>query len=380
MNWLLFLVAFAVGLDEFLLGPLLTPIGTEFSVPPERVALMVAAYNLPLALLAPLIGAISDQIGRLRVMGPALAGFAGASMLTAVAPTFALALGARVLTGIAAAGMLPVAFALASEAEDGARAISRVQAGLTLGIILGPLNGALTDAAGNWRMSFCVLATIAALLFLSVRHMAETEKAGAPKAQDHLASVRFALPGLAAMLLGLGGAIGIFAILGERVRDIFGFETWQVSALFAVFGLTTVGGNLLAPQMIGRFGARLAASLNLVVVLAGIVVVFAPSRPGFALVALGLVAWSVFGGAAAPALQATLAQVSERHRGFILALGSSALNLGVALSSALAAGLHLRETHFVALQAIAMILPVAILVAVWGMRKTFPNPSSEHMG
>jgi predicted MFS family arabinose efflux permease len=368
MTPMLFLVAFLIGLDEFLLGPLLTPIGAEFGVAPEQVALMVAAYNLPLAILAPFLGTLSDRIGRTRVLRPALLTFAAASLLTAAAPSFALAVGARVLTGIAAAGMLPVAFALASETEDAAKAISRVQAGLTLGIILGPLNGALMEAAGNWRLSFVALGLVAVVLVLAVRGFSKATRSLASDEQAPTSAIVPAVPGLAAMLFGLGGAIGIFAILGERVRDVFSLETWQVSLLFASFGLMTVAGNLLAPWFDRHLGARMAAGLNLVFVLAGIVVLFASVSPGVLLAAISLMAWSVFGGATAPALQTALAEISSAHRGLVLALGSSCLNLGVALSSALTSALHLHAPHLVAAQATATILPAALVMVLWAMR------------
>lgn len=48
---LLFLIAFLVGSDEFLLGPILTPIGADLGVSTERITLFIGAYALPLALL-----------------------------------------------------------------------------------------------------------------------------------------------------------------------------------------------------------------------------------------------------------------------------------------------------------------------------------------
>ena len=49
---LLFFIAFLVGADELMLGPLLTPIGRELGVQPERVTLFITAYSLALALIA----------------------------------------------------------------------------------------------------------------------------------------------------------------------------------------------------------------------------------------------------------------------------------------------------------------------------------------
>lgn len=85
---ILFLIAFLVGADEFLLGPILTPIGRDLAVPPERVTFFVAAYSLPLAVLAPVAGALSDRFGRMIVLLPACTLFGLASIATALAPSF----------------------------------------------------------------------------------------------------------------------------------------------------------------------------------------------------------------------------------------------------------------------------------------------------
>lgn len=375
MTALLVLVALVVGLDEFLLAPLLTPIGQDFGVAPERVALMVAAYNLPLALLAPVFGRLSDRIGRLAVLRPALAGFALASFATALAPNLPAALAARALTGIAAAGMLPVAFAVASEAENGAGAIARVQTGLTLGIILGPLNGAVSEGVASWRMAFAGLGVVAAVLAITSRPAVPRTPAPAATSEAPRHALARALPGVAAMFLGLGGAIGTFALMGERVRDLFGWDTAQVSTVLAGFGAMTVAGNLIAPVLMRRLGAPRAAALGLWLVLAGIVVLFVPAMPDAWLAASALALWAVFGGAAAPALQAALAEIGGGQRGLVLAVGSSGLNLGVALASAGVAELYARHASFVALLACLTVLPAALV-----LRKVAASPTVDRSG
>ncbi|WP_082143598.1 MFS transporter [Nitratireductor soli] len=131
----LFLIAFLVGADEFLLGPILTPIGEELGVAPERVTLFIAAYSLPLALLAPVFGHLSDRYGRLAVLLPATVVFAAGSILTGLVSSFEWGLATRVLTGAASAGMLPVAFALAADEGRGQAAIQQKCGAITSEVI-----------------------------------------------------------------------------------------------------------------------------------------------------------------------------------------------------------------------------------------------------
>lgn len=75
---LLFLIAFLVGADELMLGTL------------------------------------SDRLGRMKVMLPATLLFGAASVVTGPVESFEWGLASRVLTGLASAGMLPIAFAMAA--------------------------------------------------------------------------------------------------------------------------------------------------------------------------------------------------------------------------------------------------------------------------
>lgn len=142
---LLFFIAFLVGADELMLGPLLTPIGRELGVQPERVTLFITAYSLALALIAPLLGSLSDRLGRVSIMLPAALLFGAASLATGLVDSFEWGLASRVLTGLASAGMLPIAFALAADGtgKDAMKRIAWVQSGLTLGMIASPALGAL---------------------------------------------------------------------------------------------------------------------------------------------------------------------------------------------------------------------------------------------
>jgi predicted MFS family arabinose efflux permease len=364
---ILFLVAFLVGADEFLLGPILTPIGHELAVPPERVTAFIAAYSLPLALLAPFAGALSDRFGRMALLLPASALFGLSSIATGLAPSFEVALISRVLTGVGSAGMLPVAFALAGDerGERSARAIAVVQAGLTLGIILSPGLGALAAELVSWRFAFAALGgaalAVALAAFLAAGPAPANAAGPAPTGDQGRLLVPGAVGSLVAMALGLGGAVGIFALVGERLRDLFDHGTVAVGSVYALFGAATLLGNLAMPWLVGRLGSgRQVMRLALVGVLAAILSIFALPAPGLGMVSLSLLAWAVLGGAGAPALQSHLAGLSPARRGVLVALGSSALNLGVSVSSGFAGAFYALGSAWVAGLA-TVLLGTAIL-------------------
>lgn len=354
---LLFLIAFLVGSDEFLLGPILTPIGADLGVAPERVTLFIGAYALPLALLSPMLGGLSDRFGRRRVLLQSVGMFCVGSLGTALAPGYGLALATRVLTGIGAAGMLPIAFASAADSgPDRASAnIAAVQAGLTTGIILAPLYGSAVTGLFGWHWAFAGLALAGALSVLGLGRLPSgTSHSSEPQAAGPIL-VPGALGAIIAMGFGLGGAIGIYALAGERLRDIGDLGTGGVGVIYAGFGILTLAGNLLMPKVIGhvRDGRQLMGVCLLGVMVAIVALFSLPLGVELACLAMGL--WAFLGGLGAPGLQMYLAGLSDSRRGLLMALGASAMNLGVALWSTVAAALFGTTSAAVALLAVAII-------------------------
>jgi predicted MFS family arabinose efflux permease len=373
----LFLIAFLVGADEFLLGPILTPIGDDLEVAPERVTLFITAYALPLALLAPIFGFLSDRYGRLAVLLPSTAGFAAASALTGFAGSFEWGLATRVLTGIASAGMLPIAFALAAdEGEEGAaKGIAFVMSGLTLGIVVSPGFGSLVTEAWSWRGAFLtigVLAMLTAFFALIVMRSGETVPSARWSAEGSGIWVPGAAGALCGMFFGIGGAVGIYSLVGERLRDALHLDTYQVGLIYVGFGIFSVIGNALAPAMIRRTGGRQAMRLCGGAILLCITLVFGLPDPGLAMVCTTLGVWALLGGIGAPGLQAHIAGLSVSRRGVLMALGTSALNLGVAFSAALAGEAYLHSSLWVAaLGAVLLAIAVAALAKRRGPEMTW---------
>ncbi|MCH6202872.1 MFS transporter [Brucella ciceri] len=340
---LLFFVAFLVGADELLLGPILAPIGRDLSVRPETVTLFVTTYSLANAACAFFFGALSDRYGRAQILVASAIGFAMASVGTGLSQDFETALFFRMLTGAASAGMLPIAFAIAADqgGDRAVRSIAFVQAGLTLGMITSPGIGAFLTELFSWRVAFAGLGLAAlpcSLLSFVVRSKRRTE----PVSQ-RIDGAPLLVPGaagaLVAMGFGLGGGIGIFTMVGERTRDILGYGTGSVGLTYALLGVISVAGNFLMPSIVAQLGdGRRVMRIALIVCLAMNVVVYAiaDSSPWLLFIALPL--WALAGGIGSPALMNYLAGLAHKRRGAVTALGMSIMHVGVAISSG-AAGL-----------------------------------------
>lgn len=357
----LFIIAFLVGADEFLLGPILAPIAADLAVTPERVALFISAYSLPLAITAPLCGALSDRYGRLVILIPSTLLFGLASITTAFVTTFEAGITTRIITGAASGGMLAMALSLAGDMTEKAahRAIAFVTSGLTVGIILSPGIGALFSEALSWRWAFSSLGIIAILAAIA-------GLSGLPWQTPHSVGTPFLLgkplfvPGtggsLLAMALGLGGAVGAFALVGVRIKDLLHWETAFIGMLYVGFGLLTLLGNATMPWAVNRVGSgRRIMRIALGLILLAIVLVFSGDGLTPIVLIMLLAIWAYFGGMGAPALQSYIGQLNPARRGTLMALAGSSMNLGIAASSALAASLYSRGAAWIAITSTILI-------------------------
>ncbi|MFB2857443.1 MFS transporter [Aeromonas allosaccharophila] len=364
---LLFLIAFLVGADELMLGPILAPIGKDLGVQPERVTLFITAYSLALAMIAPLLGTLSDRLGRMKVMLPAALLFGAASVATGLVENFEWGLASRVLTGLASAGMLPIAFAMAADSAgtDAMKRIAWVQAGLTLGMIASPAVGALLTQWLSWRAAFILLGVcawgVAAALALLPAGQAPAEKSA--EHQEDKGPRLLAIPGavgaLLAMCLGLGGGIGLFNLVGQHLRDTQEWSIGSVGGLYALLGIISVIGNLLMPRLSGRVesGRTLMRMALVVCLLVSVWFFLYPARQPMLppmLPIVPLLLWALAGGIGSPALQGYIAQLSSAHRGMLMSLAMTMMHLGVALWSGVAGFAY--SAGPVALAALAMLL------------------------
>ncbi|MFM1699748.1 MFS transporter [Aeromonas salmonicida] len=364
---LLLLIAFLVGADELMLGPILAPIGKDLGVQPERITLFITAYSVALAMVAPLLGSLSDRLGRIKVMLPAALLFGAASVATGLVENFEWGLASRVLTGLASAGMLPIAFAMAADSAgtDAMKRIAWVQAGLTLGMIASPAVGALLTQWLSWRAAFillgvcawCVAATLA--LLPSNQEPAEPSREHQDGKGPRILAIPGAVGALLAMCLGLGGGIGLFNLVGQHLRDTQDWSIGSVGGLYALLGIISVIGNLLMPRLSGRVesGRTLMRMALVVCLLVSVWFYLYPAGQPMLLSLLPIVPlllWALAGGIGSPALQGYIAQLSAAHRGMLMSLAMTMMHLGVALWSGVAGFAY--SAGPVALAALAILL------------------------
>lgn len=127
---------------------------------------VVEAYQLLLASLLLVGGALGDRFGRRRLFMIGVALFSVTSLACAVAPSIGLLIGARAVQGAAAALLVPESLAIVSASFDDderPRAIGIWSSATALMVLLGPVLGGWLVDHGSWRWLFFVNLPIGAI-------------------------------------------------------------------------------------------------------------------------------------------------------------------------------------------------------------------------
>jgi predicted MFS family arabinose efflux permease len=165
------LAGFAASLSTRALDPVLPHVADEFSISIAVAASFASAFALTYALVQPLLGAAADLFGKARLMMGCLVLLGLTSILGALSNSFLFFFATRILAGIGAGGVFPVALGLTSDlvAPDKRQvAIGRALAGSMTGDLLGAsFSGLIGDWLG-WRGVLAVLGASVLLASLAV--------------------------------------------------------------------------------------------------------------------------------------------------------------------------------------------------------------------
>ena len=218
-------------IDSSIVNVAVEPIARELDASLTTVQWTVSGYLL--ALGAGLAGTayLARRFGTRPVYQVSVIAFTFASALCALAPDATVLVAARVLQGLAAAPLVPLAMSmLLGRGTGAARSISPL-AGimLFLGPALGPTLGGALIGAGGWRVIFLFNVPLGALAAVAVRFVP------AARAPGRTPGARFDLPGLVLLAAGLT-ALLFGASLGAA-------SGWTSAATLAPL---TAGGVLLA--------------------------------------------------------------------------------------------------------------------------------------
>lgn len=154
-----------------LLDPLVPTLATEFGRSIAQVAAVVTAFASAYALGQPFLGPIADSIGKLRTISVCLGLLALLSVAAGFAGSFEMLAGVRMVAGVAAGGVIPVAMAAIGDRapmEERQIMLGRFLVLMIIGQMAGAACSGLIAEHLGWRSVFVMAGAIAGIAGLLV--------------------------------------------------------------------------------------------------------------------------------------------------------------------------------------------------------------------
>lgn len=160
MSRTLNLIAFVVFASSLFMrstDPVIPNIAYGLGVEPATAALLSTAFTLPYALIQPVLGALADMFSKARLMLLCLLILTAATLVCGFAPSFEVLVAGRVVAGLAAGGVVPIAFALVGDKIPFAErqvAMGRLLFAIMTGNLLGSTCAGVVGDLVGWRGVF----------------------------------------------------------------------------------------------------------------------------------------------------------------------------------------------------------------------------------
>ncbi|MGZ6295437.1 MAG: DHA2 family efflux MFS transporter permease subunit [Candidatus Limnocylindrales bacterium] len=179
-----------VGLDITAVNVTVPSIGSEMDASLSWLQWTVSAYTVVMASLLLFSGSMADRLGRKRTLVTGLSVFSIASVLCSVAPTIELLVAFRVLQGIGASMLNPVAMSIITntftEPRERAQAVGVWGAVFGASMAVGPIVGGELVSSVGWEWIFLMNVPLGlAAIALALRFVPES-KASRPRRFDPL--------------------------------------------------------------------------------------------------------------------------------------------------------------------------------------------------
>jgi MFS transporter, DHA1 family, inner membrane transport protein len=332
---------FGIGLTEFVIMGLLPEVSADFQVSESVAGYLISGYALSVAIGAIVITAAVTRFDRKRVLQALMVLFIGGNLLSALAPTYEVMMGGRVLAALCHGAFFGIGSVLAADlvpASKRAGAIATMFAGLTIANVLGVPFGTFLGQQFGWRSTFWAITVIGVVALIGIATLVPSvsRPADAPESGGLRTELQaFRSPqvwfSIAVTILGFGGMFGAFTYIAFTLTEVGGFASTSVPWLLVLFG-----GGLFVGNVLGGRAADKALTRTLITILAVltvVLVVFALTAGSKPMTIVALFFMGAFGFATVPGLQMRIMNYAAQAPTMASGANIAAFNVGNALGA-----------------------------------------------
>lgn len=360
---------------------------------PFQIGALLASYSLMQFIFAPILGSLSDRVGRKPVLALSLLGTAVASVTLGLASSLPnglwLLFVARTIDGITGANLSTAQAYVAdvTTPEKRAKGLGLLGMAFGLGFVLGPAIGG-TLASVDIALPFYFVAALAlgnSILMLFRLPEPKQHQSFAVHAKSRFSRVADAMRSPATRLLLIITLLGTLAFammestLALLLKDRFGYGEAEAGYVFAFIGvvIAAVQGGLIS-RLVARFGERpllVAGSAILAIALA---LLGAPLPASLAILLVSVSLLAAGSGVQTPALSSLVSRhAPSAAQGTSLGINQSMSALG-RIVGPLAGGFCYSVGHpvpyYVGAGLMAVVVAIGILYVTTVAPPTSPTP------
>jgi YNFM family putative membrane transporter len=262
-----------------------------FSITAAQSTLSVSLTTIGLGVALLVAGPLSEVVGRTRLIHLSLTASAVVGVACALAPTWPVLLGLRLLQGVTLAGLPAVATAYLREElhpSTHARAAGLYIGATAIGGMTGRLvTGPIADVA-SWRWALAAVAAIGLVCAVAVGVLLPASRSFVPvpaSAGALVSMMRRALgdPALLALYAigacSIGAFVAVFNALGFRLTSApFDLGLGAAGLIFLVYPVGTLG-SMLSGRLADRFSRRAVVPIACAIFAAGLLITLSGSLP-----------------------------------------------------------------------------------------------------
>lgn len=357
-----------------MLTPLLVELAGEFHTSVGAMGQLSAAAAVPWALLAPLMGALSDRFGRRPLLAFAVGTLGVATFLSAMAWDYGSMLVIRVIGGIGGAGTGPNIMSSAADHFPPNRrgtALGAVMGAVSLATVIGVPAVAVVVVFVGWRAAFAMMGLLLMATAIVIYTCFPRSKPGAVYDSGYLTQFRSALQEPPIRLLLLANALERAAFTtGSTYLAAFLIQSYslgleQVAPALSATAAGTILGSLLGGKLADRGKRPTLVYAGFQLVAAAIVLPLFATTPGVVATILMATSFGLASSLARPSWMWMVSQVPESRRGATMGFTATTNQVGLMIGAAVG-GLLLALWGYAALgvQACCTSLAAAACCAV----------------
>ena len=328
---------FLIGIDLFVVSPLLPFISEAFHTSSAMTGWMVTVFAITYAIFAPLFGWLSDKNGRGAYITFGLVLFVISNILTAFAPSFFWLIVSRILVGLSVASIAPLLYAIIGDLAPPNRTgtwLSILASGHLTALWAGSPFGTLLEHFLGWRSVFVALAIIGALLAVVNLNMWKNHPKSDSTRNLRGGNLRRIVGSVSVTTCWAISMYALYVYLGAALYSENKFSSPEIAAAIIFYGIGAVIGSLMGGQLTDRFGEKKISKVTLIFLTLILVWLGIFFTSGI-WIYFCLFLWAFVGYAGFTSYTVRLAVEYPNDRGSVMAWNMTALYVGITLGSML---------------------------------------------